>query len=96
LLIVYFLAVLFFVQGNWPSSYRHTWSQRKPQSCQGNSFCLGSHSRESDRNVLQRTKVFCCVSYKHVHGPFTVSIYTLGKVEVTHSADELMLLTETF
>lgn len=81
LLIVYFLAVLGFVEGNWPSSYWHTWSQRVPLSCQGNSFCLGSRRRESDRNVLQRTKVFCCMSYKHVRGPFAANCIYLSVSE---------------
>lgn len=62
-----------FVKGNWPSSYQCTWSQRMPQSCQGNSFCLGSCRRESGRNVLQRTRVFCCMSYKHAPGPSTAN-----------------------
>lgn len=101
LLIVYFLAVLFFVEGNWPPSYQHRWSQRMSQSCQGNSFCLGSHRGESDRNILQRTKVFCCMSYKHVCGPFTANGIYLPVSESTsytvqRNEMELMLLTKTF
>lgn len=64
-----FLSSSGFVKRNWPSSYQRTWSQRMPQSCQGNSFCLGSCRRESGRNVLQRTRVFCCTSFKDAPGP---------------------------
>lgn len=73
LLIVYSLVVLYFVEGNWPSSCQHPWSQRTPQSCQGNSFCLGSCKRERDRNVLQRAKGFCCRAQERVRGPFTAN-----------------------
>lgn len=73
LVIVYSLVVLYFVEGNWPSSCQHPWSQRTPQSCQGNSFCLGSCKRERDRNVLQRAKGFCCRAQERVRGPFTAN-----------------------
>lgn len=86
LLIVYSLTVLYFVEGNWPSSCQHLWSQRIPQSCQGNSFCLGSCKRERDRNILWRTKGCCYRAQKHVCGPFTANtIYGWVRESWSHS-----------
>lgn len=83
LLVVYSLAVLYFVEGNWPSSCQHPWSQRTPQSCQGNSFCLGSCKRERDRNILWAF----AAGHRNRCGPLlqTPSVGGSGRAEVAHS-----------
>lgn len=95
LLIVYSLAVLYFVEGNLPSSCQHPWSQRTPQSCQGNSFCLGSCKRERDRNVLWRTKGFCCRAQKHVWWPFTANT-VYGWVRESRSYSQCKIMRWSF